>query len=184
MSHQAKLKLDIREILTSTLFGVSAGVLASILERVDAAVTGGNATPLGYTNTYSWLLLSAYLYGPLGALVTTEVQALIGLLTAANPLSWLWPVVNGLFALVAGSTSVILSTLRPNSKVLTRLIIMSSTLALLDIPAVYFVIVLVLGLPVAVYYLALPMYMALQLCLATTVSYYLLKALERSGMKF
>ena len=184
MRGQPKLRLGIKDILTSTVLGVSAGVLASIFERVDAAFTGGNATPLGYTNTYSWLLLSAYLYGPLGALITTEVQALIGLLTVANPLSWLWPSVNALFALAAGFTSIAVSKLRPNTSILMRLLIMSLVLAVLDIPAVYFVVVTVLGLPAAAYYLALPMYMFLQLVLATTVSYYLLRVLEKSGLKF
>jgi len=172
-----------RDVLTSTIFGVTAGVLASILERADALMTGGNATPLGYSNTYAWVLLSAYLYGPLGALITTEIQALIGLLTVANPLSWLWPAVNAAFALLAGFVAILVQRVRSKSSTKTRLIIMSAALSLLDIPAVYFVMVIVLGLPVIVYQLALPMYIGLQLVPATLVAYLLLRVLEKAGLK-
>jgi len=172
-----------RDVLTSMIFGVTAGVLASILERADALMTGGNATPLGYSNTYAWVLLSAYLYGPLGALITTEIQALIGLLTVANPLSWLWPAVNAAFALLAGFVAILVQRVRSKSSTKTRLIIMSAALSLLDIPAVYFVMVPVLGLPVIVYQLALPMYIGLQLVPATLVAYLLLRVLEKAGLK-
>jgi len=172
-----------REVLTSMIFGVTAGVLASILERADALITGGNATPLGYSNTYAWVLLSAYLYGPFGALVTTETQAMIGLLTVANPLSWLWPAVNAVFALLAGFVAILMQRVRSKSSTKTRLIIMSAALSLLDIPAVYFVMVIVLGLPLIVYQLALPMYIGLQLVPATLVAYLLLRVLEKAGLK-
>ncbi len=183
MNNQTKLKLGMRDILTSMVFGVTAGVLASILERVDAAITGGNMTPFGYSNTYAWILLSAYLYGPFGALIMTETQALIGLFTAANPLSWLWPAVNAVFAIVAGFTALIIQKILPKSSVKIRIMTMSVALALLDIPAVYFVIVLVLSLPIIVYYLALPMYIGLQLVPATLLAYLILKALKKAGLK-
>ena len=64
MESPTKLKLGMHQILTSMVFGVTAGVLASMLERIDAAITGGQFTPLGYSNTYAWVLLSAYFYGP------------------------------------------------------------------------------------------------------------------------
>jgi hypothetical protein len=60
---------------------------------------------------------------------------------------------------------------------------MSFMLALLDIPAVYFVMVLVLGLPVIVYYVGLPLYIGLQLLPATIIAYLLLRAMERAGLK-
>lgn len=183
MENLTKLRLGMRDILTSMIFGVTAGVLASILERVDAVITGGSATPFGYSNTYAWVLLSAYLYGPFGALIMTEVQALIGLLTAANPLSWLWPAVNAVFAIAAGSTALIIQKARPKSSAKIRIMTMSVALALLDVPAVYFVVVLVLSLPMIVYYFALPMYIGLQLVPATLLAYLLLKALEKAGPK-
>jgi len=183
MSRRTKVRLGVRDLLTSAVFGVTAGVLASILERVDTVITGGNATPLGYSNTYAWVLLSAYLYGPVGALVTTEVQATTGLLTAANPLSWLWPAINASFAIVAGFTAIVIQEIYPTSSAKTRITAMSIALALLDIPAVYFVIVVILGLPVIAYYLTLPMYIGLQLIPATIIAYLLLRCLERAGLK-
>jgi hypothetical protein len=183
MKYITKLRINTRDILTSMVFGVTAGVFASILERVDTILTGGNATPLGYSNTYGWILLSAFLYGPFGALITTEVQAFIGLLTAANPLSWLWPFVNAVFAIVAGVTALIIQKIRPKSSTKTRIITMSFMLALLDIPAVYFVMVLVLGLPVIAYYIGLPLYMGLQLLPATLIAYLLLRTMDRIGLK-
>ena len=116
-------------------------------------------------------------------MITTEVQALLGLLTAANPLSWLWPAVNGSFAVVAGSTALAIQKVRPRSSAKARIIIMSVALALLDIPAVYLVVVLVLGLPIIVYCGALPMYIGLQLVPATLVAYIILTALEKAGLK-
>lgn len=183
MKNITKLRINTRDILTSMVFGVTAGVFASILERVDTILTGGNATPLGYSNTYGWILLSAYLYGPFGALITTEVQAIIGLLTVANPLSWLWPAVNAVFAIVAGVTAIAIQKIRPQSSPKTRIVTMSFMLALLDIPAVYFVMVLVLGLPIIVYYVGLPLYIGLQLLPATIIAYLLLRAMERAGLK-
>jgi hypothetical protein len=183
MERLTKIRLGLHDILTSVVFGVTAGVLASILERIDAMATGGNATPLGYSNTYAWILLSAYLYGPLGALITTEVQALIGFWTLANPLSWLWPFVNAVFALLAGATAVALQRMRPQTPARTRIITMSTVLALLDIPAVYFVMVIVLGLPIIAYYLGLPVYIGLQLIPSSLIAYLLLRTLEKSGLK-
>jgi hypothetical protein len=49
--------------MAALLIGVVAGVLAAFAERVDALATGGNATPLGYINTYTWILVSATLFG-------------------------------------------------------------------------------------------------------------------------
>lgn len=183
MNNITKLRINTHDILTSMVFGVTAGVFASILERVDTIITGGNATPLGYSNTYGWILLSAYLYGPLGALITTEIQATIGLLTAANPLSWLWPAINAIYAIVAGVTAITIQRVRSQSSTKTRIIIMSFMLALLNIPAVYFVMVLVLGLPVIVYYIGLPLYIGLQLVPATLIAYLLLRTMERVGLK-
>jgi len=108
---------------------------------------------------------------------------MIGLLTVANPLSWLWPAVNAAFALLAGFVAILMQRVRSKSSTKTRLIIMSAALSLLDIPAVYFVMVIVLGLPVIVYQLALPMYIGLQLVPATLVAYLLLRVLEKAGLK-
>ena len=123
------------------------------------------------------------MYGPLGALITTEVQAIIGLLTAANPLSWLWPAINAVYAIVAGVTAITIQRMRPQSSTKIRIITMSFMLALLNIPAVYFVMVLVLGLPVIVYYFGLPLYIGLQLIPATLIAYLLLRTIERTGLK-
>jgi hypothetical protein len=60
---------------------------------------------------------------------------------------------------------------------------MSFMLALLDIPAVYFVMVLILGLPVIAYYVGLPFYMGLQLLPATLIAYLLLRTIDRIGLK-
>jgi hypothetical protein len=89
-----------RNNMAALLLGVVAGVIANFAERADALATGGNATPLGYINTYTWILVSAALFGFAGAIITTEIQALIGLITMSNPLSWLWPIINLVFAIV------------------------------------------------------------------------------------
>lgn len=177
---EKSLRLDRKGIMASSILGVVAGVIASIVERADSIITGGHATPLGFVNTYTWLLISAALYGPLGAIVTTEVQAFLGLVTAANPLSWLWPVVNFIFATVLGFVSVGISKLNQETGIRTRLILMSVTCALLDIPLTYLVVVMVLGLPFIFYLGALPMYITLQLIPSTILSCIILRAVLRS----
>jgi hypothetical protein len=57
---------------------------------------------------------------------------------------------------------------------------MNAACAFLNIPAVYVVIVLALGLPFVVYLAALPMYIVLQLVPSTILSYMLVRALKRS----
>ena len=163
------------------MLGVVAGVIAIAVERADLFMTGGSLQLLGYINTYTWILVSALLFGFWGGIITTEVQALIGLVTITNPeLSWLWPFVNLIFAVCVGAVVVGFSKLRPNAKDSTKLFFMSSICALLDIPLVYFVMVMVLELPVAVYFAALPVYIILQLIPATLLSYFVVKALTRS----
>jgi hypothetical protein len=174
------LELNRKDAITAIVFGVVAGVIASIAERADVVLTGGNATPLGFVNTYTWLLVSATMFGPFGAILTTEVQAFLGLITFANPLSWLWPFINLVFAVVVGTVSEGLSWARPNIRIRARLIILSFTCAFLDVPLTYVVIVSVLGLPFTVYLLALPMYLALQLIPSTVISYAILRGIQRA----
>ena len=172
--------MRMRNAMIAMVLGVVAGVIASFAERADFVITGGNATPLGYVNTYTWLLVSATIFGPVGAIITTEVQALIGLITAANPLSWLWPFVNLVFAAVVGTVSVVLSKLHAGMKLHTKLLVLSLTCALVDIPMTYVVIVVALGLPFNFYLLALPIYIALQLIPSTLISYALLRGILRA----
>jgi len=171
-----------KELVGAIMLGVVAGVVASFAERVDATLTGGKYTPLGYVNTYVWILVAATLFGPLAPVITTEIQAFIGLLTFANPLSWLWPIVNFVFAVAAGFVSMALQKFNQSAKLITRVALMSLALAILDIPMVYVVVVMVLGLPFIVYLLSLPVYMLLQLIPTTLVAYAVIKAILRSGV--
>ena len=164
------------------MLGVVAGAIASFAERVDASLTGGNYTPLGYVNTYTWILVSAMLFGPLGPIITTEVQALIGLVTLANPLSWLWPAVNLVFAVAASFVSFVLGRFNPRVKLGVRVALTSVALAILDVPMVYVVVVMVLGLPFTVYLMSLPIYMVLQLIPTTFLSYAVIKTILYSGV--
>ncbi len=169
-----------RNSMAALLMGVMGGVLAAFAERADALATGGNATPLGYINTYTWILVSAVLFGLSGAIITTEIQAIIGLITLANPLSWLWPFVNLVFTLAVGLIALGFTRYRSQSKISSKLIIMSAACAVLDIPLVYLVIVMALGLPFIVYLTALPIYILLQLLPSTFLSYIVVKAINRS----
>jgi len=168
--------------LAALMLGVVAGVIAIFAERADFLMTGGNLTPLGYINTYTWILVSALLFGFWGAIITTEIQAMLGLLTFANPLSWLWPFVNLVFALAVGIIVIVFSKLRANAKISTKLLSMSIVCALLDIPLVYLVMVMTLGLPFVVYLGALPIYIILQLVPSTILAYFIVKALKRSNI--
>jgi hypothetical protein len=166
--------------MAALILGVAAGAIAIIAERVDAMATGGSATPMGYINTYMWILVAACLFGPIGAIITTETQAIIGLVTFSNPLSWLWPFVNLIFAAAAGLVLFGIVKIKPQTGTKTKLTLMSLTCALLDIPLVYLVMVTVLGLPFAVYLWILPVYIALQLAPATILAYIVVRAILRS----
>jgi hypothetical protein len=169
-----------RNTMAALLLGVVAGVIATFAERADALATGGNATPLGYINTYTWILVSAALFGFAGVIITTEIQAILGLLTMSNPLSWLWPIINLVFAIVVGAIAFGFTRFRPNTKISTKLLVMSAACAVLNIPLVYVVMVMALGLPFIVYLAALPMYMVLQLVPSTLLSYMLVRTIKRS----
>jgi hypothetical protein len=167
--------------MASVILGVAGGAIASVAERVDAVLTGGNYTPLGYINTYTWILVAALLFGPLGPIITTEIQALIGLVMFSNPLSWLWPIVNLMFAVAVSLVSFGVSKINPLAKGIgVKLILMSLTCAILDIPLVYLVLVTVIGLPFVVYLVSLPIYIALQLIPTTFLSYVVVRAILRS----
>jgi hypothetical protein len=173
-------KLTRRQFVTSVILGTTAGVIATLAERVDALATGGSATPFGYINTYMWILVSAVLFGTMGAIITTEVQAIIGLITYANPLSWLWPFINLIFAIGVGLTLWGLMKIKTDASIRSKLVLMSITCALLNIPFVYIVIVLVLGLPATVYLWLLPFYIVLQLIPATILAYAVVRVILRA----
>jgi hypothetical protein len=180
MRSHSILSLNRRDMMAAIILGVAAGAIATFAERFDAILTGGNYTPLGYINTYTWLIVSATLFGPIGSIMTTEIQALLGLITFANPLSWLWPFINFLFALGVGLVSIVISKIRQRCSTSIKIILMSLTCAILDIPLVYVVIVTVLGLPFGVYLGSLPIYVALQLIPSTFLSYVIVRAILRS----
>jgi hypothetical protein len=180
MHSHSILSLKRRDMMAAVILGVAVGAIATAAERVDAILTGGNYTPLGYINTYTWLIVSAILFGPVGSIMTTEIQAFIGLITFANPLSWLWPFINFLFALGVGLVSIAISRIRPRCRTSIKIILMSLACAILDIPLVYTVIVTVLGLPFGVYLGSLLIYVALQLIPSTFLSYVVVRAILRS----
>jgi len=175
------LNFTLKTFTSSLMLGVVAGVIALVAERADLFMTGGSLQLLGYVNTYTWILVSAFLFGIWGAIITTEVQAMIGLVTITNPeLSWLWPFVNLIFAVSVGLVAVGFSKFWPSAKNSIKLLFMSTICALLDIPLVYFVIVTVLELPYVLYSATLPVYIILQLVPSTFLAYFLVKALTRS----
>ncbi|MCL2358392.1 hypothetical protein [Candidatus Bathycorpusculum sp.] len=167
----------LRNAMTALMLGVTAGVIAILVERVDT-IAGGNF--LGYLNTYTWILVSAVLFGFVGAIITTEIQALIGLINLSGSLSPLWPIINLLFAIGVGAVAVAFTRFRPQAKLRTKLLAMSTTCAILDIPLVYVVMVMAFGLPYIAYLAALPVYIVLQLVPSTILSYMLVKTLKRS----
>jgi len=166
--------------MAALMLGVAAGVIAIFAERADTLLTGGNFNALGYINSYTWVLVSAVLFGFVGAIITTEIQALIGLVTASSPLSWLWPGINLIFAIGVGLVAVAFTRFRPQARLSTKLLAMSAICAILDIPLVYVVMVMAIGLPYVVYLGSLPIYIALQLIPSTILAYMIVKTLKRS----
>lgn len=93
-------RLDLKAIVASVLLGVLMTVLGAIMERLDAALTGGTFVILGAVNFYTWNALSSLFFRLPGGIITGLVNAFISFATAASPMSaWFIPT-NTLAALV------------------------------------------------------------------------------------
>jgi hypothetical protein len=88
---------DLKALVGSVLLGVLLTVVNAVLERIDAALTGGAFVILGAIGFATFTALSTLFFRLPGGFITGEVNALISTATAASPMSpWFFPA-NALF---------------------------------------------------------------------------------------
>jgi hypothetical protein len=103
-------RVDARAIVGSVLLGTLMTVLGSIVERIDASLTGGAFVILGAINFYTWNAISSLFFRLPGGIITGLINALISFGTAASPMSvWFIPtnmVAAAIFVLVAAQLAM------------------------------------------------------------------------------
>jgi len=91
---------DLKALVGAVLLGVLLTVVNAVLERIDAALTGGAFVVLGAVGFATFAGLSTLFFRLPGGFITGETNALISLATAASPMSpWFIPA-NATFPIV------------------------------------------------------------------------------------
>lgn len=85
---------DTQSVVASVLLAVAFSATMQVTERVDFALTGGLAVPLGFTFLAVWFPLTVIYFGLTGALLIANFNPLIAILTATHPLAWSFPFLN------------------------------------------------------------------------------------------
>jgi formate/nitrite transporter FocA (FNT family) len=90
------LRLDTKAIVAGVMLGIVMVLVQQVTSRIDVALTGGSFSIIGGITWATVSGLSALLFRQPAGLITGEIQALIGLLTASSPLAPTFFLSNGL----------------------------------------------------------------------------------------
>lgn len=85
---------DTQSVVASVLLAVAFSATMQVTERIDFAMTGGLAVPLGFTFLAVWFPVTVNFFGLTGALLIANFNPLIAILTATHPLAWSFPFLN------------------------------------------------------------------------------------------
>lgn len=88
LARQPLLRLDTRTVVGSLLLAVAFSANMQITERLDQLWTGGLGVPLGYTFAQLWWPTTVIFFGLTGALITSNFNPIIAVLSATHPLAW------------------------------------------------------------------------------------------------
>ena len=88
LAEQPMLRLDTRTIVGALLLGVAFSATMQITERLDQLWTGGLAVPLGFTFAQLWWPVTVIFFGLTGALVASNFNPILAVLSATHPLAW------------------------------------------------------------------------------------------------
>lgn len=88
LAEQPMLRLDTRTIVGALLLGVAFSATMQITERLDQLWTGGLAVPLGFTFAQLWWPVTVIFFGLTGALITSNFNPILAVLSATHPLAW------------------------------------------------------------------------------------------------
>lgn len=85
---------DTPSVVASVLLAVAFAATMQVTERLDFAMTGGLAVPLGFTFLAVWFPVTVIFFGLTGAVLIANINPLIAILTATHPLAWSFPFLN------------------------------------------------------------------------------------------
>jgi hypothetical protein len=88
LARQPLLRLDTRTVVGSLLLAVAFSANMQITERIDQVWTGGLAVPLGYTFANLWWPTAVIFFGLTGALIVSNFNPILAVLSATHPLAW------------------------------------------------------------------------------------------------
>lgn len=94
LSGQSLWRWDTRSVVASVLLAVAFSATMQVTERIDFALTGGIAVPLGFTFLAVWFPVTVIYFGLSGAVLIANFNPLIAILTATHPLAWSFPFLN------------------------------------------------------------------------------------------
>jgi hypothetical protein len=100
------IRLDAPAIVGAVLLGTAATVLLQIAERLDTVLFAGQVVPFGILCLSTAGLVAAFLYGPVAAIITVEINPFFSTLTETGPLAWFWFLNNLLYVFPAGLVMV------------------------------------------------------------------------------
>jgi len=93
------VRLDTKAIVSGVMLGIVMVLVQQVTSRIDVALSGGSFSIVGGITWATVSGLSALLFRQPAGLITGEIQALIGLLTASSPLAPTFFLSNGLGSL-------------------------------------------------------------------------------------
>src|SRR5215510_15635349 len=79
---------DTRTLVGALLLAVAFSANMQITERIDQIWTGGLGVPLGHTFAQLWWPTAVIYFGLTGALIISNFNPIIAVLTATHPLAW------------------------------------------------------------------------------------------------
>ena len=94
LAREPALRLDTRTIVGGLLLAVAFSATMQITERLDQIWTGGIAVPLGHTGGAIWWPVTVIYFGLTGALLTSNFNPILAILSATHPLAWSFPFLN------------------------------------------------------------------------------------------
>jgi hypothetical protein len=88
LAREPALRLDTRTIVGALLLAVAFSATMQITERLDQIWTGGIGVPLGHTFATVWWPVSVIYFGLTGALLTSNFNPILAVMSATHPLAW------------------------------------------------------------------------------------------------
>jgi hypothetical protein len=82
------LRTDTKTLVGSLLLAVAFSVNMQITERIDQIWTGGLGVPLGHTFAQLWWPTAVIFFSLTGALIVSNFNPLIAVMSATHPLAW------------------------------------------------------------------------------------------------